>query len=206
MKKITLAILGLFIAGSFATAQLQFGVKGGLSLAKMVFDPDPFEGVDIKMNTGFQAGVFVGLGLPMGLELETGIGISQKGFKIDESIGGFDVKITFAPVYVDVPLILNYKIDAGPAAVFFGAGPVISYGIAGKIKTEAGGEEDSADIEWGDEGDLKALDFGLGIQAGAQLSKLRVTASYNLGLADISVDSDISEKNQVIGLTVAYLF
>lgn len=208
MKKITLAFLALFMVGFMANAQLKFGVKGGMTLAKM--DIEEFgEDVDMKFQTGFHAGALVALDLPLGLEFETGLYLNKKGFKVEESFEGETFSMIVNPLYIDLPLKLNYKIEVGPAAVFLGAGPTISYGIGGKFTFKAGGEEESEDIVWGnsEDDDLKPLDFGIGFQAGVRFSKIQVSASYDMGLSSISPYSDETIKNKpVIGLSAAFIF
>jgi hypothetical protein len=208
MKKITIAVLCLFMIGMTANAQLKFGLKGGLTLAKMEFEDD--EGKNTKFNTGFHIGALVALDLPLGLEFETGLYLNQKGFKIEESFEGETFTMSIVPLYIDVPLKLNYKIEAGPAAIFFGAGPTISYGIGGKYKFEGMGEEESEDISWGndeEEDDFKPLDLGIGIQLGVRFSKIQVSASYDMGLSNINTYEDFVIKNKpVIGVSAAFIF
>lgn len=208
MKKITIAVLCLFMIGMTANAQLKFGIKGGLTLAKMDIE-DFGDEVDMKFNTGFHIGALIALDLPMGLEFETGLYLNQKGFKVEESFEGETIKMSIVPLYIDVPLKLNYKIEAGPAAIFFGAGPTISYGVGGKYKMEGFGEEESEDINWGDseDDDFKPLDLGLGLQLGVKFSKIQVSASYDMGLTDINTWEDSYIKNKpVIGLSAAIIF
>lgn len=71
MKKNTIAVICLFMIGMTANAQLKFGVKGGLTLAKMDIE-DFGDEVDMKFSTGFHVGALVALDLPLGLEFETG--------------------------------------------------------------------------------------------------------------------------------------
>lgn len=208
MKKITLAVLCLFMIGMTANAQLKFGLKGGLTLAK--WDIEDFgDEVDMKFNTGFHVGALVALDLPLGLEFETGLYINQKGFKVEESFEGETFSMIVNPLYIDVPLKLNYKIEVGPAAVFFGAGPTISYGVGGQFKMEGMGEEDSEDIVWGnsEDDDLKPLDLGIGLQLGVKFSKIQVSASYDMGLNDINTfEGEYIKNKPVIGLSAAYIF
>jgi len=207
MKKITLAILALFMVGFMANAQLKFGVKGGMTLAKMEFEDD--EGFDMKFITGFHVGALVALDLPLGLEFETGLFLNQKGFKMEESFEGETFYMIVNPLYVELPLKLNYKLEVGPAAVFFGAGPTISYGVGGKYTFKGMGEEESEEILWGnsEDDDFKPLDIGIGLQAGVRFSKLQVSASYNMGLRNINTYEDSVIKNKpVIGLSAAYIF
>ncbi len=179
-----------------------------MTLAKMETE-EIAEEDDIKFQTGFHAGLILALDLPMGLEFETGLYRNQKGFKMEESFDGGTRSLIVNPLYIDLPLKLNNKLEVGPAAVFFGAGPTISYGVGGKITFKGWGEEESEDIVWGNsEGDdLKPLDLGIGLQARVRISKIQVSASYDMGLSNISPYSDQTAKNKpVIGLSAAFIF
>jgi hypothetical protein len=206
MKKLLVISLCIFFIGFSANAQLKFGLKGGLTLAK--WDIEDFgDEVEMKFNTGFHLGALLALDLPLGLEFETGFYLNQKGFKIEEE----GVLLAANPLYIDVPLKLNYKIEVGPAAVFFGAGPTISYGVGGKIKMEGTGEFDfDEDIKWGndeEEDDLKPLDLGIGLQLGVKISKIQVSASYDIGLNDINIyEGEYIKNKPVIGLSAAFIF
>lgn len=215
MKKVFLIAAAVLLV-SFSQAQ-QFGVKAGLTMPKVSFE----ENDDVKMAMGFQVGGVATL--PLGpLELEANVLLSQKGFKLKKTVSEFGAEVTttykFKPLYLDIPVKLNYHIDLAGIGLFFGAGPTLGFGIAGKEKTsfEVSGvkfpgmdeeldKDKSEKIEWGGDNGPKRLDFGLGLQAGVKIiDKIRVGLSYDLGLTDL--DKDVKSKNRVFAIYGAFMF
>ena len=200
MKKLTTifcaAILMLF-ATATATAQVRFAAKAGLNLANV-------SGDDIgnnKILPTFMVGGQAEFGLTDNLGLGVGLQLSGKGFKVEEA--GFEGSAN--PLYLQVPVQLFYQNNG----FFAGVGPYVGFGIAGNAKSDG----DSESINFGNDGedDWAPLDFGAGLELGYQFGSLRATASYNLGLANVvpseQADAlDISIKNTVIGVALAYLF
>lgn len=109
-----------------------------------------------------------------------------------------------------------------PGGFYAGVGPYVGFAVAGKLKTktEAGGQSDETtdDLTFGNDADdsFTSLDYGAGLELGYQFGGIRVSASYNLGLANVApkdaVDQgkeagrDYKYTNNVIGVSVAYLF
>lgn len=117
--------------------------------------------------------------------------------------------------YLEVPLNVGYRLEAGSAKVNFGLGPYLGFGIAGKTKatTSITGfptTETEEDIKWGndEDSDVKPLDFGLNIGAGIEFSNIHIGLQYGLGLANIQPkgDSDNTAKNSTIGISLGYFF
>ena len=205
LSKITL-LAAFFACTSVSFAQISFGVKAGLNLANVLTNDDD---ADPKMIPTFQVGGVVEIGITEMLAVQTGVSLQGKGFKEEEELLGETFKFTASPMYITVPAHLLYK----GGSFFVGAGPYVGYGIAGKLKAEAAGESESEDIEFGDsEADtFSALDFGVGVQAGGSFGSFRVGAGYDLGLSnlipkDLRASEDITVKNGVINVFVAYMF
>jgi hypothetical protein len=183
-----------------------FGLRGGLNLANMTFnsDSDDSDDFDTDMLIGLNLGVAASFEVSSGLMFETGLGLSQKGFKVSED----DATVTWRANYLDIPLTLK-KMFAGDK-VFVQAGPYLGFGISGKSKYKFDGKTEDEPIDWGsdkDDDDQKRLDFGLTFGAGAMVTdKIQVGLNYGLGLANVSPYSEngYKETNQVIGITVGY--
>lgn len=74
---------------------------------------------------------------------------------------------------------------------------------------ESGPNEDK--VVWGsdaEESDFKRLDFGLIMGAGVEIKAIQIGLSYDLGLANITPDTDNGNKvhNRILALSVAYKF
>ena len=198
MKKLSsLIILAALCLGAVtsASAQVRFGVKAGLNLAD--FSGSDIEGT--KMLPTFMVGGQAEFGLSDALGLGVGLQLQGKGAKAD----GEDASIT--PMYIQVPVYLTYR----NSGFFVGVGPYFGFGIAGKNKF--GGESENLSFGSSIDDDLSALDFGAGLELGYEFGSLRASASYNLGLAnvlpkDAADEFDVSAKNTVIGLALAYMF
>jgi hypothetical protein len=206
MKKLLLASVVILFAMS-VSAQVQFGIKAGVNLAN-VSTKMAGESVDSKMKIGFHAGVIADLGLSESFSVQPGLLFSQKGAKQEETILGQTATATMKLNYLDIPINAVYKIDAGSAKIHLFAGPVISYGLSGTTTYEAGGESQDEDVFGSEDGQAKKLDFGINFGAGIQISKILVSANYNLGLSNMvnGGDSDNFVKNRTIGVSVALLF
>lgn len=215
MKKITLIALlaGATIFG--AEAQTRFGVKAGLNLTD-------YNGKalgesysdDTKMKTGFHIGAVADIGLGGGLYFQPGLLFSTKGTKIETSLLGVTSTATINSGYLEIPLNVGYRLEAGSAKVNFGLGPYLGFGIAGKVKSETTGSgvniNTEEDIKWGDDDDstIKPLDFGLNLGAGIEFSNIHVGLQYGLGLANVQPkgDSDNTAKNSAISISIGYFF
>lgn len=198
-------ILSLFIIGFLANAQLKLGGKVGLNISRWVYENDADD--DVLFVIGYHGGGIAVLELPMGLEIESGILLCQKGVSYDNFF--FEgIKFTATPTYLDIPLKLNLKAELGSVELFLGAGPTFSYGIYGDYNTEGGDDSGSEDIKWHDDESLFSLnrvDWGLGVQAGLRFSNLQVSGYYERGMKSIFYNEMLAEtKNLVIGVSLTY--
>lgn len=198
MKKLLLAALVVLGAVS-VNAQVQFGVKAGLNFADLKFSNWGSSTPATKSLVSFHAGAIADITIAESLAIQPGLLFSQKGTKED----GGDGKITLN--YIEIPVNVMYKLNAGSVKVLLMAGPSFGYALSGK---DSGGGS-SSDITFGsDPGTFKRFDCGFGFGAGVQFSSIQVTANYNLGLANIinNGGSDAKLKTTVLGLSLAYLF
>lgn len=230
LLKVLFASSMLLFVLQTATAQVRFGAKAGLNLASISYSDDYINDTEAviegDLSTGmipaFHVGGQVEFDFSSSVGLSAGVQLSMKGgsLEIDGTILGerFTSTAKARPMYVQVPVAVYYR----NAGFYAGVGPYVGFGVAGKIKTEvevAGQtEEDSEDITFGNDEDdsFSPLDFGAGVELGYEFGKLRVSAAYNLGLANAApkdaVDAgdeagrDYKYMHRVIGVSVAYLF
>jgi opacity protein-like surface antigen len=197
MKRIisTLVVVVAVAIAVPAQAQIKFGVKGGLNLAKADFDKS-----DVKTSnfTGFFIGPMVEATIPIvGLGVDGALLFSQKGLKS----GGETEKINA----IEVPVNLKYSIGLGSiAAVYLAAGPSFSF----NLKDNIGSGED----KW----DIKKSQLGVNLGAGVKLIKhLQVGVNYHLPLGDTAefkpdlgtaIQVKQSFKTKVWQVSVAYIF
>lgn len=217
IKPLSVVIMLTISMGSYAQI---FGVKGGLNLSNLLMkdDEDTYSD-DFKMKTGFHAGLTAEFPVTESFSFETGLLLSTKGFRISEEETYLGETETYEGklnlLYLDIPFTAKAYYDLGGAMIYGVFGPYAGIGLSGKTKVEStyGGESetDEENIKWGSdeaEDDLKRVDFGLTVGAGVELSSVQVGLNYNLGLANISPDTENGNriKNRVVGLSVGYKF
>ena len=167
MKRVKyLLILGALLVVSMADAQVRFGAKAGLNIAKAEFNKDAFKSDNI---TGFLIGPTVeamfGKG---GLGIDLALLYSQKGFDSDNE----KVKNS----YLEVPVNLKFKLGMPLVNPYFTVGPYLGFRVSGDKRWDVGVRED-----------IKAKSFsaGLNFGLGAELfNKLQVGLNYGWGLTD----------------------
>lgn len=206
---LVLALVLTMTAESFAQ---RFGVKGGLNLSNMLIkDDDKTYSDDFKMKPGIHIGVTAEFPMTEMLSFETGLLLSTKGFKLSRE--GYEGKMSLN--YLDIPLTGKASFDIESVKVYGVFGPYVGIGISGKSKFENTyeGETEIDDdiVVWGsdkEESDFKRLDFGLTVGAGVELNAIQIGTSYNMGLANISPDTEDgrTNKNRVLQLSIAYKF
>lgn len=201
-----------------ANAQMRFGIKTGLNFsnASAKFGGEKID--DIKMRFGGQFGVLAQFELTENLALQPEVMYSTMGYKVEEEGAATKTKLN----YLQIPVNVMYKFGSGSAKPYITVGPYIGYALNGKYETEPLDdlldeynfkqlyvEPEKADIKFGDEfGEMKRLDFGVGIGAGVELEHFQFGVNYSLGLANImgGGDSDNSIKNSLFSVSAAFLF
>lgn len=215
MKKL---LLSLLLAGSsmVAFAQLPtFGIKGGANFSTLHISLD---GSNISVNSGtlttFNAGVFVDFKFGS-VSLQPALNLSGKGGKFggtfsdteDSNIEQGDGR--FNLIYLQLPVNLVYHVPVVVGDIYFGAGPYVAKGISGKVKgSDSDGNSISEDIKFGDDGDIKSMEYGANAIAGIKFKTgLLFNVNYDLGLSNIAPNADGGKlKTRVFGISVGYAF
>lgn len=170
MKKLFTLIV-LVAATCFAmpaSAQLKFGVKGGLNITDMSLSSDVFE---TSNRTGFFIGPTVKFTLPI-----VGLGIDASALydQRESELTNADNKVTkIKQQAINIPINLRYDIGLGSlAAVYLAAGPQFGFNVGDKNQTLF---DDVADWK------LNSSNFSVNVGAGVMLlSHLQVGANYNI--------------------------
>ncbi|WP_194766449.1 porin family protein [Tamlana sp. I1] len=207
MKKLVLCVAIAAFSMSFVNAQeVKFGVKAGVNFAS--FSGDDVE--DLDGLTGFHVGGVAEIMFSDKFSIQPEIIYSAQGAKSEESetFEGetFEYKSKAKLDYINIPVIAKYYVTEG---LSLEAGPQVGFLASAKGKDEVtidgDTESDTEDLKEY----VKGVDFGLGLGLGYKLENgLNFSARYNLGLANISddEDSDDSLKNNVIQLSVGFMF
>ncbi len=226
MKKIFLMLLACSSAAYMANAQKSSAIlKGGLNLANVSITDDGRVD-EAKSLASFHVGLIGDFAIAKILSFQLGIVATGKGSKTqtgNETDPNY-FKATSNPFYLEVPANLVFKLPiTSDSKLFFGAGPYIAVGIAGKNKTEGnflGNRfENKEDIDFSNDdpttldfeegagfGILKRFDYGLNGTAGLELNKVVLGVNYGLGLAKLQSGSNSSNddrnKHRVLSFSV----
>lgn len=179
MKKIwvLLAMLLTLFISLPVYAQGNFGVLGGWSLTNASIDPD--QGLDWKTRKVGGFGVVLDYSVTDFITLHLEPMLLGKGPKAADG----EKKVEFGLVYIEIPVMVKYRIDNNIIKPYLMAGPTIGFLQAAKLKVTMGSWDDLKD-------DLKSIDLGLGFGAGLDLpignNSIFVEARYSLGLMNIA--------------------
>lgn len=200
MKSKLILLLFIVVFAQIANAQV-FGIKGGVNFANMSFSAS---GIDVspKSILGIHVGPIAEFELQESLYFNTGILYSLKGYKMKMDFMGETAEASVKFNYLEIPLNFAYKHPLSETSKLFAqAGPYLGYALSGKGESDG----ETEDVEFGD-GEMKRMDFGIGIGAGIELGSIAASLNYQLGLANIVDDPDVKVRNKVFQISVAYMF
>lgn len=193
-------LVGALAVGPADAQELEsFGVVGGISRATMgggFIDLINDVGGSVDARFGIALGGFASFGLAPNTSLRGELMFTQKGFRVppDNGLTRRELDVT----YFDLSALVRRRFPLDAATPWVGAGPVLSFrgGATGVVGDNEGDFSD----------ELKGVDFGLGIEAGAGLNNVDVGVRYLLGLSNVSEspDPDEASKNRAMFLTVSY--
>ena len=181
MKKLVLTVLVTACLTGQIDAQIRYGLKAGLN-----FDKPKDAGMSVESATGWQAGAFAEVILPVvGIGVQPEVLYTVKKSKSNSSSSSIS--------YFEVPINLRYELNLLVLRPYILAGPYFGYAVG------FDGRYDKNNIE--------KTDFGVGFGAGVELfNKLQVGLRYSLGLKDVSVINAVEMKNRTFSLSAGILF
>jgi Outer membrane protein beta-barrel domain len=209
-------LLLLFNLGIFmlSYSQMKFGVKGGITQSSVKEDlnmPDN----EYSLQTGFQIGVFAEKQLTGNLVFRPALQLTQKGYKsvVGNPGGPFYWNRDLLTNYIELPLDLLYKFRLNNASNFFvGTGPILSYGINGRLKATLVTTDNNQQLHTKKSTDNnifknnidQRFDLGWNANAGIQSCRMSFNLSYNHGITNLVKDDNQSLKNRSFAFTVGY--
>lgn len=195
MKKSIVIFIGfLMLSVVSAQADIKFGVKAGVNIAKPSFSGDV---INPDNFVGFQGGLITEFTLPIvGLGMDAAILYSQQGLKLKTDNKDGDLGT------LEIPVNLKFKISLMDVlGGYLTTGPSVNFSLAdgfSGLKNEY--EAKSFGFAW---------NFGFGVEV---LSHLQVGANYRLGITDdyryikeVTGD-EIKGKAHGWSITAAYFF
>ena len=200
MKKVLLIMAAILLANAVSAQNYEkniLGVRAGVNVSTCAISIE-----DVRINTGSRAGfhfavtdqILLHRSLP--LYLETGIGFSSRGGKVDG--------VSFRPSYLQIPVLVNYHFNIKDIVTIQPfAGLYYGLGIGGKVKV---GDE-KGDI-FGDEGGLKRSDLGVRLGAGVVWKRIYFGLGYDIGCLNLVKESDGegTMRNNCFTISVGYNF
>lgn len=194
-----------FFSTEKAESGVRFGLRAGLNMSTLSLVEDNHT-YTTDSRTAWHVGAIVDIPLMQSLYVQSGLYFMNKGGKETEEE---DYKLTYSPMYLEIPVLASYRYDFGSAAQLqINVGPYFAYGVGGKVKEEYDGEEDSEDFFHED--NAKKFDCGLQFGAGVTFaSHYYLGFAYDLGLSNIaknSGDSDGKIKNRSWMISLGYTF
>jgi hypothetical protein len=187
-----LALAVFALAGSAAAQDMQFGVKGGLSLAKFGGEDNDLGDVEPDIRTGVAAGAFLSFPLGDRVSLQPEALFVQKG----AAYALEDIDATLKVDYVEVPLFLKARLGGDGIRPYLLAGPYVGF----RVKAEGEGEVDDENTNVTDlEDETKSTDYGVtggvGVEFGSDGAFL-LEARYTRGLTSVDAREE-EEANDI---------
>ncbi len=212
MRKYAILLVVVVLCGISSELQAQnLGLKAGLNLSNVysTLKGDVIS-EDFNTNTGFHIGLSAEFPISKIISFESGLLFSTKGYSVKEDGLLVDYSSTTKLYYLDIPLTAKAAYKVGGIKVFANVGPYLGIGLLGKVSSDGNvlgvSGSDESDVVWGDGGDFERLDYGLILGAGIEFGKITIGASYEIGLADISPNSNIETNNRLTLISLGYKF
>ncbi|HEX4875778.1 MAG TPA: porin family protein [Chitinophagaceae bacterium] len=191
MKKVVL-VSALALTSLFAGAQVSFGLKAGGNF--YTFGGNSVEDADLNSKFGLHVGGIVNFSVTEKFKVQPEVVFSIQGSK--QTDGTDELNWNFN--YLNIPVMAQYYVSNG---FFLETGPQIGFNLKADIKDETSG----VTVDVNDQ--VKSTDFSWGLGAGYKTaSGFGFGARYNLGLSNISEDSNEEIKNRGFQLGVFYMF
>ncbi len=224
MKRIILLTF-IFVSGLSTQAQVRFGVKAGYNHTSVKMDVGFYlQGLNYSAVPGIHAGLLMDAAIGEHFSIQPALLYSSRGFNSDGYVPGpadgpVDAHIETRYHYMELPLNFLFKYPLGPGKVFAGVGPVISYGIKGRVNGAymdyAAPEEKVFFLDKQRDFDaaikhkqyLRPFNAAAGFILGYELhAGVLISGSYHLGLTDVEPHPWLSQKSRIWGVSVGYLF
>lgn len=175
-----LVMIVTMTAANNASAQIKFGLKGGVNVTDMSLNSSVF---DASNRTGFFVGPTIKVQLPLvGLGIDASALYDQREAKI--KVGNTTTKETLRSQAINIPINLRYGWGLSSLAnIFLFAGPQFGFNVGDKD------QKITESSTWSVKNSNFSLNFGAGVTL---LSHLQLTANYNVVCGKTS-DATIKE-------------
>lgn len=212
MKK-TAGILALAIFASLlaiprsAAADIRFGFKGGVNMAKVVGDDAQINLSDLKNKVAFSGGVFVSFSLGKYLAIQPEILYTMKGSKTEYMEGDVETSAKLKYSYLEIPLLLKLRIPLGPFAPFIFAGPSVGFLVNDALIVRENSEGATGEQTL----NMPTMDYGAIAGVGLELGEhfwvdVRVSKGLKKIIEDNGTGDLLDVKNSVFTASLSIVF
>ncbi len=200
MKQFLAVITLVVLLAGASQAQVGFGITGGVNFATAGGSDVPSS---VKSYTGYAAGVYADISIPLLFTIEPQVLYTRKGFSdqelFDFGSGPVTVNATFHYDYIEVPVLIKYTLPVPVVNPALFAGPSVGFLMSAKLNVDASGVGSA-------ESDMKSLtpstDFGLVFGASANILIVNVSARYTMGLTSLDKETSSKVYNRVWSIMV----
>ncbi|NOT34911.1 MAG: outer membrane beta-barrel protein [Candidatus Eisenbacteria bacterium] len=204
---LTLACMVTVSSTPPAQAGTEFGIKAGVTGATLT--GDIADVTDPERTTGITGGLMLAIKLPGDL-----FAIQGEALYVKKGAKWTDLASSPSPPfssdgevnleYIELPVLARMSLPLGlPLSPFIVAGPTFGYSISAKFKPE-----DTTLDEQDLKDQIKKLDTGFAVGAGARLGPATLEARYGSSLSDVQEDNGaaLPTKNSVFTVMAGFVF
>jgi len=185
MKALCVAVLAGIFSFYTAGAQTNFGLKAGYNSSSVQIS----DGADFDSKSGFHVGGLAHIHISEHFAVQPEVVFSTQGGEISDDN-------TLNLNYINVPVLAQYMVNDG---FRLQTGPQVGFLVSA--------EREIGDVEIDVDDTYNSVDFSWVFGAGYLFtSGIGIDLRYNLGLNNISDDSDFEAKNRVFQVGLFYQF
>ncbi|MCX6231559.1 MAG: porin family protein [Bacteroidetes bacterium] len=212
MKKIALILITFFVVITTTNAQspLNLGVKIGFNSTKMPTEFKNVSDITDQAKTGFLAGAFVRINLPV-FYIQPEIYFTKKGGSFQSAtIPQFNnMLLTQQTVLntIDIPVLAGMKlINLSVFNFRVMAGPVISFVTSKDVAYQINGVAQAINSGTSVTTSYKDKLWGIQVGAGIDVLKFTLDIRYEWGLNNISDSPDMNIKTKLLNVSLGMKF
>ena len=195
LYSLLLAVVMMTAVSQPASAQVRFGIRGGLTLGKLKFDRDV---ISSDTRVGWSGGVLLDLNMPV-----LGIGLEASALYTHRNNRLTDNERVFKRDYIDIPVYVRYRLSLPKVGHVFA--PMVFTGPDFSILFSENGP-----VNYKNKKTYLSWDVGLGADL---FNRIRLTGTYGIGISRAMdyIDSEyhgdkIEGKDRFWTLSAAVLF
>lgn len=214
----------LFLSVAKFQAQISIGVAAGPSYSTITFEEEENLPVPDLIQSGYTPGYFISVPIEFTLKgsfaLQTEVSFFQKGTRLhfqesEDPLNSYTFEASNTLNYVQIPLLMKFKVGKGIFRTSLYAGPSVSYLSSGNsysridaiIMGENFTNETEEPLELEDDTFNRwefAAIVGLGFELDAGPGAITLDLRYQQGLSNLNSESELRANNQGFLSAVGY--